>query len=114
MNIGAFSALTGLTPHTLRYYEQLGLLKVARAANGHRHYSVREQEWMTFIARLKATGMPLKQILHYAQLRAQGEETHQARQALLEAHAQRLRERLNEQQCHLAALEAKIAHYQRG
>ena len=44
MNIGAFSALTGLTPHTLRYYEQLGLLKVARAANGHRHYNVREQE----------------------------------------------------------------------
>ena len=26
---------------------------------------------MTFIARFKATGMPLKQILHYAQLRAQ-------------------------------------------
>lgn len=70
MNISEFSKLKSLTPHTLRYYEKLGLIcDVSRTISGHRSYSQADVEWVIFINRLKETGMPLEQILEYAQLR---------------------------------------------
>ena len=83
MTIQEFANLTGLTVHTLRYYEQIGLLgPVPRTAAGHRHYGRQELDWVNFIKRLKATEMPLRDILRYAELRQQGERTLLERQAL--------------------------------
>ena len=65
-----------------------------RRANNHRCYSARDAEWVTFITRLKETGMPLKSIRHYADLRAQGEETAQARMDLLLAHSGALQQQI--------------------
>ena len=65
-----------------------------------------------FINRLKETGMPLKQILTYAELRAQGDTTAGQRQQLLEQHATQLAERIRQEQAHLIALEQKIRYYQ--
>ena len=91
MNIGQFAVLTGLSAHTLRYYEKIGLLQsVVRNASGHRDYAEKEAQWIEFINRLKETGMPLKQILTYAELRAQGDTTAGQRQQLLEQHAAQL------------------------
>ena len=40
MNMSEFSSLVELSPHTLRYYEKIGLLKnVQRNSSGHRVYS---------------------------------------------------------------------------
>ena len=116
MTIQEFANLTGLTVHTLRYYEQIGLLgPVPRTAAGHRHYGRLELDWVNFIKRLKATEMPLRDILRYAELRQQGEGTLLERQALLAEHAEhaeRLAQRLREQQGHLTALQEKISFYQ--
>nr|WP_293628877.1 MerR family DNA-binding transcriptional regulator [Shewanella sp. CG12_big_fil_rev_8_21_14_0_65_47_15] len=50
MNIGQFAALTGLSAHTLRYYEKIGLLQsVVRNASGHRDYAEKEAQWIGFI-----------------------------------------------------------------
>lgn len=50
MNIGQFAALTGLSAHTLRYYEKIGLLQsVVRNASGHRDYAEKEAQWIEFI-----------------------------------------------------------------
>ncbi|MFG3694723.1 hypothetical protein ACGFZ6_15245 [Stutzerimonas stutzeri] len=57
--------------------------------------------------------MPLEDITRYADLREQGETTLAARQALLEAHAARLQARLQRDQEHLDALQAKIELYRR-
>lgn len=112
MTIQEFARRTGLSVHTLRYYEQLGLLApVNRTPAGHRRYGERELEWVGFIQRLKATGMPLAQIQHYAQLRREGEPSLSARRQLLEAHARQLAVALAAQQAHLSALEQKIAWY---
>ncbi|MBW5407183.1 MerR family transcriptional regulator [Morganella morganii] len=86
-SISTFSALTGFSIHTLRFYEKEGILIPLRRANNHRSYSARDAEWVTFIIRLKETGMPLKSVKHYADLRSQGEETAQARIDLLPAHS---------------------------
>jgi len=114
LSIGQFAARTGLSADTLRYYEKIGLLRhVARDANGFRVYGPRDLEWVSFVLRLKDTGMPLEDITRYADLREQGETTLAARQALLEAHAARLQARLQRDQEHLDALQAKIELYRR-
>ncbi|PNG12719.1 MULTISPECIES: MerR family transcriptional regulator [Pseudomonadaceae] len=114
LSIQQFAARTGLSADTLRYYEKIGLLRhVARDASGFRVYGPRDLEWVAFVLRLKDTGMPLEDITRYADLREQGETTLAARQALLEAHAARLQARLQRDQEHLDALQAKIELYRR-
>ena len=115
MNIRRFSVLTGLSSHTLRYYEKISLLKnIHRNASGHRVYTNKDLDWIHFVIRLKDTGMPIKEILDYAKLRELGAGTLQARQALLENHRQRLNAHIESQLSHLAALEQKITLYQLG
>lgn len=112
-SISQFSALTGFSVHTLRFYEKAGILAPLRLENNHRSYSARDVEWITFITRLKETGMPLKEIKYYADLRAQGDETAQARMLLLQQHNEILRQRiavLNESVQHL---DKKISYYNR-
>ncbi|MFA9395157.1 MAG: MerR family transcriptional regulator [Halodesulfovibrio sp.] len=112
MNIKDFSKATSLSPHTIRYYEKIGLLKnIERNASGHRIFSKNNLLWMEFITRLKETGMPLKQILIYAELRDQGEHTATSRMQLLQQHAQALEERLTQEALHLTKLKEKIAYY---
>ncbi|WP_024549978.1 MerR family transcriptional regulator [Siccibacter turicensis] len=111
MRIQTFAALTRLSVHTLRYYEKIGLLHPGRNASGHRDYRENEVEWISFIKRLKETGMPLEAIQRYARLRSQGNSTLAERRTLLAHHADRLAQRLAEQQAHLIQLEAKMAWY---
>lgn len=111
MRIQAFAELTGLTAHTLRYYEKLGLLIPGRNAYGHRDYRQSDVDWVAFIRRLKATGMPLEAIQRYALLRSLGESTVSGRRALLAEHADRLERQLAEQRDHLNLLKEKMAYY---
>ena len=39
MHVGEVASLTGVSPRSLRYYEQQGLLSPCRAANGYRKYN---------------------------------------------------------------------------
>ncbi|GAB3522166.1 MerR family transcriptional regulator [Photobacterium alginatilyticum] len=112
MNIKDFSEVTSLSPHTLRYYEKIGLLlNIQRNPSGHRVYTSRDLEWAQFIVRLKDTGMPLDNILEYAQLRNLGDSTLAERQTLLEAHRSNLRRRIDDELLHLKALDKKIDYY---
>ena len=112
MSVQQFAARTGLSAHTLRYYEKIGLLRqVARDASGFRVYGPRDLEWVGFILRLKETNMALDDIIRYADLRELGDSTLEARQALLEAHAAKLQERLQRDREHLDALQKKIELY---
>ena len=74
-SIGEFSKLTGLGIHTLRYYEQEGLIAPERNSGNRRGYYDKDLTWIEFIKRLKDTGMPIKEIKHYAELRAAGDST---------------------------------------
>ncbi|WP_308365820.1 MULTISPECIES: MerR family transcriptional regulator [unclassified Microbulbifer] len=113
MNVKEFARRAGISPHTVRYYEKIGLLRdIRRFPNGHRDFSEKNISWISFVQRLKETGMPLKQIHRYANLREQGESTLEERQTLLEQHAATLEKNLAEQQRHLDKLREKIALYQ--
>ena len=112
MNIAEFAKRCGLTPHTLRYYERIGLLgAVTRQANGHRTFGPRDVEWVEFLHRLRSTGMSISEMLRYAELRARGDCTLAERQAMLVRHADALAASLRVQQVHLRVVRQKIAIY---
>lgn len=112
-SIGKFSELTGLGVHTLRYYEREGLLSPARSQANRRVYTERDAAWAAFIRRLKETGMPLREIRRFAQLRAQGEATAAARLDMLIDHQARLSGQIVQLQEHQRVLEGKIDWYRR-
>ena len=112
MNIADFAKRCGLSAHTLRYYERIGLLgHVVRQANGHRSFGPRDVEWVEFLHRLRATGMSIAEMLRYAELRARGDSTLAERRAMLEQHADQLAASLRAQQAHLRVVRQKIAIY---
>jgi DNA-binding transcriptional MerR regulator len=112
MKIGELARRSGLSAHTLRYYEGIGLLPYAdRDHSGQRDYDANILVWIEFLGRLKTTGMPIRDMLHYAALRQRGAETEAERRALLENHRQTVRAHIGELQACLLVLDTKIAGY---
>ena len=110
-SIGEFSKVTGLGIHTLRYYEHENLIIPLRNSSNRRRYSEKDIAWIAFIKRLKATGMPIKEIKKYAVLRAKGDVTLSERMEMLIQHRQSLNEQISRLQEHEAMLDEKIAFY---
>ena len=101
---------SGLSVHTLRYYEKVGLLDpVGRASSGHRRYDASDLSWLEFLMRLRTTGMSVQQMLDFAALRRQGSSSVPQRLAMLEEHHQQVRAHIEELEGHLAVIEKKIA-----
>ncbi len=103
--------VTGLSAHTLRYYERAGLMQepVGRHdANGYRYYSQQDISWIGFIKCLRTTGMQIRDIRRYTELMRQGEETITERMQLLREHQNRIEEHLNEVEKYFSAITAKI------
>jgi DNA-binding transcriptional MerR regulator len=102
---------TGLSIDTLRYYERIGLIEpVRRAPNGHRCYGQRDIDWIQLLIRLRETGMPLAQMIHFAQLRRQGAVTITERRLILEQHQHALEQHMQKLEQHMAVLQRKIAN----
>ncbi|MBW3098587.1 MerR family transcriptional regulator [Pseudohoeflea coraliihabitans] len=112
MKIGEVAQRSGLSVHTIRYYERIGLVpRAGRDAAGHRDYDAAILTWIAFLSRLKETGMPLRQMVHYAELREQGDTTANARRHILKSHRSHVRDRMRRLTEALDALDAKIFSY---
>src|SRR6266851_314583 len=97
LTIQQMAKVTGLSAHTLRYYERAGLMiqHVGREdGNGYRSYSQKHVAWIEFLKRLRATGMPIRDIQRYTGLCRQGEQTMPARLQLLKQHQNRVEQHL--------------------
>ena len=68
MNIGQAAERAGLPPKTIRYYEEIGLLKPARRANGFRDYSDRDVHELRFIGRSRNLGFTVEECRHLLEL----------------------------------------------
>ncbi|MFM0180987.1 MerR family transcriptional regulator [Paraburkholderia aspalathi] len=113
LTIGEVAATIGVSTHTLRYYEQAGLIRaVGRTQAGHRLYSPADLDWLQFVMRLKATGMPIAGMQAFAALRAEGQSTVGERRDLLVAHRDAVLARIAELQNNLGAIIDKIAYYE--
>lgn len=113
MTIGEMSGKTGLPPSTLRYYENKGLLRVSRDGGGRRDYGEGDIAWVQFLRRLKETGMPLKDIRRYAELRYAGEATMPERLEMLRRHREYVLDQRRRWEEYLHNLDGKIALYER-
>ena len=103
MKIGELAKRSGLTAHTIRYYERIGLLPYAdRNQSRQRDYDASILTWIEFLGRLKTTGMPIRDMLRYAALRERGVGTEAERRELLERHRAAVR-------AHAAELQACLA-----
>ena len=104
---------TGVSVHTLRYYERAGLVVTAieRTAGGRRRYQQLDLDWITICTRLRATGMPIRAIRRYAQLVCAGHGNEQERLALMEAHRAKVITKLAELQENLKLIDHKIDVY---
>lgn len=113
LTISAVAEATGLSVHTLRYYERAGLMltPVQRASSTHRRYSPSDVAWVVFLARLRGTGMPIRAIEDYVELVRRGDSSVLSRLQLLIEHRERVRHDLAEIEASLAAIDYKIDLY---
>jgi DNA-binding transcriptional MerR regulator len=104
---------TGVSVHTLRYYERAGLTvtPVDRTSGGRRRYAELDLKWIAICTKLRATGMPIRGIRRYAELVAAGPGNERERLALLEEHRAEVLARLAEIQQNLTAIDHKIDVY---
>ena len=113
LTIAETAERTGLTTHTLRYYERDGLMlgEVDRSASGHRRYTEHDLGWVEMITRLRSTGMPIREVRAYAALVRAGDGHWEERLDLLRAHRVRVLAQLAEVTEHLGAIDRKIGLY---
>ncbi|MCC3766942.1 MerR family transcriptional regulator [Streptomyces sp. UNOC14_S4] len=110
--ISEVAEYTGLSAHTLRWYERIGLMPhVDRSHTGQRRYTGRDLDWLDLVGRLRLTGMPVADMVRYAQMVREGEHTFAAREKLLSAHRDDVRRRIEELRSTLDVLDHKIGIY---
>ncbi|MBA0049991.1 MerR family transcriptional regulator [Streptomyces sp. AJS327] len=110
--IGEAAELSGLSAHTLRWYERIGLMPhVDRSHTGQRRFTNRDLNWLTLVSRLRLTGMPVADMVRYAELVRAGEHTYPERERLLRATREDVLRRIAELSDTLAVLDRKIDHY---
>ncbi len=113
LSITEVAKRAGLSAHTLRYYERVGLISpVGRAPGGQRRYAAADLDWISFLLRLRDTQMPIGQMQVFARLRSQGDSTVPARRALLEQHLAEALASIQAMQHAAQVLQTKVEHYQ--
>lgn len=112
MKISELARRTGFSAHTLRYYEQIGLLpKISKDTSGQRNYELSALVWLGFVRKLRETGMPIREMVRYAELRNLGDGTASERKMILMAHRQEVQLQIELLQTHLLAIDEKVAFY---
>ncbi|HEY4569458.1 MAG TPA: MerR family transcriptional regulator [Kribbella sp.] len=113
ISIAEAAERTGVSVHTLRYYERAGLVvtDIDRTAGGRRRYRQLDLDWIRICTRFRATGMPIRSIRKYAELVLAGRGNEKDRLELLEAHRAEVLTKLAELQESLELIDHKIDVY---
>ena len=61
MNISDAAERSGLPPKTIRYYEEIGLVRPGRAGNGYRDYSTADIHRLRFVQRARSLGFSVEE-----------------------------------------------------
>ncbi|MBH5335263.1 MerR family transcriptional regulator [Streptomyces pactum] len=114
LSIGEMAERSGLSVHTLRFYEREGLFAnpVRRLANGRRIYHEEDVEWLAICTKLRSSGMSLATIRQYIDLVRQGPGNEHERLELLRRHEDQVRAQLRELQETLDVVRAKVRIYE--
>ena len=114
MRIGEISKITGLSEHTLRFYEKMGLMPdVAKRGGGIRDYCDRDIDRLSIIECLKKTGMSLTDIKTFIDWCAMGDKTIQQRYDMFIGRRDAVMAQMAEIQKMLKIIDYKIKYYDR-
>ena len=114
LTIQEVAKATGLTAHTLRYYERIGLIHpINREENTRRCYTADDVGWIDFLLKLRAIGMSIKDMQRYAELQRQGDATLPERVEMLKALRDKVESHIDEMNQHLKLIYYKIDYYQK-
>lgn len=114
LTIQEVSHATGLSTHTLRYYERIGLIHpINREENTRRCYTADDVGWIDFLMKLRATGMSIKDMQRYAALQRRGDETLPERVEMLKSLRDKVESHIEEMNEHLKLIYYKIDYYQK-
>ena len=112
MQIGEFSKHSGLTIDAIRYYEKIGLIPLPlRDGGGRRIYGEDHLVWVDFLEVLKSTGMGVKDMASYVELRTHGAQSIPELLELLTRHHQKVRKEIERLQKIDAVLSDKITTF---
>jgi DNA-binding transcriptional MerR regulator len=114
LTIQEVTEATGLSAHTLRYYERIGLIHpIGREQNTRRCYTADDVGWIDFLLKLRATGMSIKDMQRYAELQRQGDETLPERVEMLKSLRDTVEAHIDELNEHLKLIYYKIDIYEK-
>ncbi|WP_112322820.1 MerR family transcriptional regulator [Oceanibium sediminis] len=94
MNIGDVAARTGLPPKTIRYYEEIGLLKPPRGANGYRAFREGDMQRLVFLGRARALGFSIEDCRVLLDLRADGTRASAGVKDVSQGHLRRVEQKI--------------------
>lgn len=110
-SIAEAARLVGLSTHTLRYYEQMGLVRPARNASGYRKYSAFDLRRLVFLTRMRLSGMTMTDLKRYILLVEQGPSTIPERRRIMLDQQDRITGQIRELGLALETTEYKIRVY---
>ncbi len=114
LTIQEVARATGLSAHTLRYYERVGLIHpISREGNSHRRYTAEDIGWIEFLTKLRATGMSIRDMQRYAELQRRGDETLAERVEMLKSLRDKVEAHMDELNENLKLIYYKIELYQK-
>ncbi|WP_328782382.1 MerR family transcriptional regulator [Streptomyces canus] len=110
-SVAEAARLVGLSTHTLRYYEQEGLVRPARNASGYREYSAFDLRRLVFLTRMRLSGMTMTDLKRYILLVEQGPSTIPERRRIMLDQQDRITRQIRELGLALETTEYKIRVY---
>ena len=111
--IGDVAQRTGISAHTLRYYDKEGLLSfVKRNSSGVRQFTETDFEPLYTITCLKRGGMPIREIRHFMELYMQGNSTIHERLELFRQQRERLQVQIDELQEMMSVVDYKCWYFE--
>jgi DNA-binding transcriptional MerR regulator len=114
LGIGEVARRTGLSVHTLRFYEREGLLAgpVLRDRAGRRVYTEEDVDWLILCTVLRGSAMPLPVIRRYTDLVRDGDGNERERLEVLRGHREAVLNQMAQLQQSIDLIDYKVAVYE--
>lgn len=105
--------ISGLSAHTLRYYDDLGLFPFLQRTQGEKRlFSDADMQWVQLIECLRNTGMPIPEVKNYVELCLKGDSTLKERLEIVKRQEAIMKEQIKEMRKHLKLLQFKKSYYE--
>ena len=112
MTITEVSEMYGVSPHTLRYYEKVGLIPPVPRLNGIRDYGEMDSRFVNFVTKMSGIQMPIETLIRYMQLCRQGDESVEERKQIMMTYRDVLSAEIADKKLLLKKINSKIATYE--